>query len=1038
MTFLWCRIKNGIIEALLQSRPLPEIPDVASIPDSDSGAGGSLGIQFDSSAAVRWTSKENLLVQEELDPQLFVALYDFQSGGDNQLSLKKEVMKQLELRSPALPPAPSSLSSFPQQSWCGSVPNIHSQTSEDSGDKRISDHATFFKSNGSVDHENSSGDASATTSTSVQSKSKPKNFQTSWISGQTNISTKSTVVQLRRGAGGKPKQAPTPPKRTSSFRDSTYQDNSSGKDLTPSGVSSSGEDISKDIINGLEKVIESTSKEGYDDSKSDSHQNEIINDEQKENVNLGSPGQDFGSSTLPSSMNQQRIRKTKTYPSNIIRQGSVDSASKSRDYKHKKVQVAALEVQNVKKAISRYGTLPKGARIGAYLESLRQHGLHRPADGSQLDTLCETDMGGSVDALPVTCAGNNVTVSQNQITSFANADRMGNSFCGLSQSYTNNETASLPPEGSYTIMRSASSNFMSNRAGGSPYHMMHRHKTDNVRKSNNTSKESPYKSSSDQHKPIPSPRSQRSVKPFGSQTCTKDKQKEMLKKTSPETNEACSPVDNSESSSKFYINRQELSERSLPVVNPVPISSIGSVRRTIRNNRPKEKPPSPPKYSSSSEVSLKRQSNLSSSSPTVETATPTTDESRNSAVESDSMLNNNSVSSTSLDNKLQEKPMAECDNSTSTNIQSLNEPTINEKKDNHDTEKLKPDHPPQYPAAQLVSELFESLKQKAKKQHPTVTAESQTEETDDEPVRKNVEECAESTQTRNSLFLEDPDGDENTKRQSSSSISSLRKMWEKESGDGGDKKVSPKVLPRRPDSLKLSNNQSTNEKSKPKIYQKSNVISPPGQKLPPKPVSPPSGKQGQMRPKSALHSASSSDSLEKDGQSAPVQTKPSVPIKPAIKSSKPSLPPSQETLKPSPPNKPTVFQKQAPTITSKESTSKSSNEDQGKENPHNKHSVLEISLALDSSIQSLKVSATIPSSSIMHLSDKVQLFHTTCGSYAENIPPHGRFKFRELLSKLETQAAKIRTSYSNNSVDNLKLFNDLQNTVKDLVNVVQR
>lgn len=36
------------------------------------------------------------------------------------------------------------------------------------------------------------------------------------------------------------------------------------------------------------------------------------------------------------------------------------------------VTVAALEVQNVKRAINRYGTLPKGARIGAYLESLRQ------------------------------------------------------------------------------------------------------------------------------------------------------------------------------------------------------------------------------------------------------------------------------------------------------------------------------------------------------------------------------------------------------------------------------------------------------------------------------------------------------------------------------------------------------------------------------------------------------------------------------------------------------------------------------------------
>lgn len=41
--------------------------------------------------ACRWTSKENLLSQEEDDPQLFVALYDFQAGGENQLSLKKGI-----------------------------------------------------------------------------------------------------------------------------------------------------------------------------------------------------------------------------------------------------------------------------------------------------------------------------------------------------------------------------------------------------------------------------------------------------------------------------------------------------------------------------------------------------------------------------------------------------------------------------------------------------------------------------------------------------------------------------------------------------------------------------------------------------------------------------------------------------------------------------------------------------------------------------------------------------------------------------------
>ncbi|KAJ8935198.1 hypothetical protein NQ314_012955 [Rhamnusium bicolor] len=47
------------------------------------------------------------------------------------------------------------------------------------------------------------------------------------------------------------------------------------------------------------------------------------------------------------------------------------------------VHVAALEVQNVRKAISRYGTLPKGARIGAYLESLRQSGISTNEETAQ-------------------------------------------------------------------------------------------------------------------------------------------------------------------------------------------------------------------------------------------------------------------------------------------------------------------------------------------------------------------------------------------------------------------------------------------------------------------------------------------------------------------------------------------------------------------------------------------------------------------------------------------------------------------------------
>lgn len=83
----------------MQSRPLPHIPDVSDGDSILTGSGTLTGsvsttscvtttLPFDS--ANRWTSKENLLTHhEDDDPQLFVALYDFQAGGENQLSLKK-------------------------------------------------------------------------------------------------------------------------------------------------------------------------------------------------------------------------------------------------------------------------------------------------------------------------------------------------------------------------------------------------------------------------------------------------------------------------------------------------------------------------------------------------------------------------------------------------------------------------------------------------------------------------------------------------------------------------------------------------------------------------------------------------------------------------------------------------------------------------------------------------------------------------------------------------------------------------------------
>lgn len=89
-------------EALLQSRPLPHIPDLSdataaaaativgsSLLNNGGGSGSATSTLSLEMVAQRWTSKENLLAQEDDDPQLFVALYDFVAAGENQLSLKK-------------------------------------------------------------------------------------------------------------------------------------------------------------------------------------------------------------------------------------------------------------------------------------------------------------------------------------------------------------------------------------------------------------------------------------------------------------------------------------------------------------------------------------------------------------------------------------------------------------------------------------------------------------------------------------------------------------------------------------------------------------------------------------------------------------------------------------------------------------------------------------------------------------------------------------------------------------------------------------
>jgi abelson tyrosine-protein kinase 1 len=168
--------------------------------------------------------------------------------------------------------------------------------------------------------------------------------------------------------------------------------------------------------------------------------------------------------------------------------------------------------------------------------------------------------------------------------------------------------------------------------------------------------------------------------------------------------------------------------------------------------------------------------------------------------------------------------------------------------------------------------------------------------------------------------------------------------------------------------------------------------------------------------------------------------KPVVPTKPVVKAVKPILaansskvpsiyatPNQQTTLKTSPTNKP-VVPPPIPTEKPVDIDKKASDKD----------NILEISQALETSLTSLKSSKNVSTSSIIQLSDKVGLFHVSCLSFADGIPPHGRFQFRELLSRLEQQARQLRSAGSRNSADNARLFSDVQNTIRDVINAVQR
>ncbi|CAG0882959.1 unnamed protein product [Cyprideis torosa] len=378
--------------------PLPCPP-----PPGDSGDGGSIS----GGGVTRWASKEDLLngsssgvnassgIDNE-DPQLFVALYEFVPSGENQLPLEKEVEKELHH-----PPAPSTSA---RSSPSPSLSNLHSSTSFQSSSTSAANNPISKSTSATL------REAMTAQSTSTANSSRGNHVFSSFKTGgrrssnETDVSVAAVGDLAGRksrsaGTGGqhvsrratregamtdteslsgavppvpeaqlrrRGKLAPLPPKRSSRLLTADLLAEAIGRqaeDLHSFRESSPFEDgeESGDQRRGTEEDLDATTADEDEPSDSVSRRRRR--------------GGDDGSGRLPpagSSSSPRAFPHQASAPAMGVSRGMERKALEQlRGSQEKKsTQVAALEVQNVRRAVNRYGTLPKTARIDAFLESL--------------------------------------------------------------------------------------------------------------------------------------------------------------------------------------------------------------------------------------------------------------------------------------------------------------------------------------------------------------------------------------------------------------------------------------------------------------------------------------------------------------------------------------------------------------------------------------------------------------------------------------------------------------------------------------------
>lgn len=104
----------------------------------------------------------------------------------------------------------------------------------------------------------------------------------------------------------------------------------------------------------------------------------------------------------------------------------------------------------------------------------------------------------------------------------------------------------------------------------------------------------------------------------------------------------------------------------------------------------------------------------------------------------------------------------------------------------------------------------------------------------------------------------------------------------------------------------------------------------------------------------------------------------------------------------------------------------------------NRDSILELVGVLESSLK-VPVS-TISASQWLQLSDKLNILQSSCVHYVdkETMAPHQKFHFRELVTRVENQSRSLRSAGSKNIQDNEKLITEVGQSLKQISNALHR